>query len=82
MRRIILSAFLGITDSDRKASPEYIKILDHNETGQKIIAAAKKTATLPIVRNTSQVNKLNSPKIKELWERERIFDKIYEMTKI
>ena len=81
-RRVILSAFLGITDNDRKASPQYIKILDHNETGQKLIAAAKKTATLPIVRNTSQVNKLSDPEIKELWERERIFDKIYEMTKI
>ncbi len=82
VRRIILSAFLGITDIDRKASPRYIKILDHNETGQKIIAAAKKTATLPILRNTSQVNKLNNPEIKSLWERERIFDKIYEMTEI
>ncbi|MBR5615158.1 MAG: nucleotidyltransferase [Clostridia bacterium] len=82
VRRIILSAFLGITDSDRKASPRYIKILDHNETGQKIIAAAKKASTLPIVRNTSQVNKLNDPQIKSLWERERIFDKIYEMTEI
>ncbi len=82
VRRIILSAFLGITDTDRKAPPRYIKILDHNETGQKLIAAAKKTATLPIVRNTSQVNKRNAPEIKELWERERIFDKIYEMTKI
>ncbi len=82
IRRIILSAFLGITESDRLASPKYIKILDHNETGQKIIAKAKKTASLPIVRNTSQVNKLKNPEIKELWERERIFDRIYEMTKI
>ncbi len=82
VRRIILSAFLGITDSDRKAPPRYIKILDHNETGQKIIAAAKKVATLPIMRNTSQVNKLSDPVIKSLWERERSFDKIYEMTEI
>ncbi len=82
VRRIILSSFLGITDNDRKSPPRYIKILNHNETGQKLIAAAKKTATLPIVRNTSQVNKLNVPEIKELWERERIFDKIYEMTKV
>lgn len=82
VRRIILSAFLGITDNDRKAPPQYIKILDHNEIGQKIIAAAKKTATIPIVRNTSQVNKIGDPVIKSLWERERIFDKIYEMTEI
>ncbi len=82
IRRIILSAFLGITESGRKTVPKYIKILDHNETGQKIIAAAKKTATLPILRNTSQANKLKDREIKALWERERIFDKIYELTKI
>lgn len=82
VRRIILSAFLGITDNDRKAPPQYIKILNHNEIGQKIIAAAKKTATIPIIRNTSQVNKIGDPEIKALWERERIFDKIYEMTEL
>ncbi|MBO4941124.1 MAG: nucleotidyltransferase [Clostridia bacterium] len=82
IRRIILSAFLGITENDRQASPRYIKILAHNETGQKIIAVAKKTSTLPLLRNTSQVNKLGDPKIKALWERERVFDKIYEMTEI
>ena len=82
VRRIILSAFLGITDNDRKSPPQYIKILDHNETGQKLIAVAKKTATLPIIRNTSQVNKLNNPEVKEFWGRERIFDKIYDMSKI
>ncbi|MBQ9756907.1 MAG: nucleotidyltransferase [Clostridia bacterium] len=82
IRRIILSAFLGISDDERRADPRYIKILDHTETGRKIIAAAKKTATLPLLRNTSQVNKLGDPKIKALWERERVFDKIYEVTEI
>lgn len=79
IRRIILSAYLGITNKDRSLSPSYIKILDHNETGQELIRQMKKTASLPIVRNTSQVNKLNNPEIKALWERERIFDKVYEM---
>lgn len=80
IRRIILSAFLGITDADRRQEPSYIKVLDHNEVGQKLIGTAKKAATLPIVRNTSQVNKLADPKIKALWERERVFDTIYKMT--
>ncbi len=79
IRRIILSAYLGITDTDRNLSPPYIKILDHNETGQELIREMKKTASLPIVRNTSQVNKLGNPEIKALWERERVFDKVYEM---
>lgn len=82
IRRIVLSAFLGISDPDRKLPPQYIKILAHTETGQKIIAKAKKSATLPLVRNTSQVNKLNNPLIKEQWERERIFDRLYEMSEV
>lgn len=78
--RIILSAFLGITDSQRRTSPMYIKVLDHNETGQKVIAAAKKSAALPIVRNTSQINKLKNPDLKAIWEKEQMFDRIFEMT--
>ena len=82
IRHVVLSAFLGVYDADRKIEPAYIKVLDYNGKGQKLIAAAKKTATLPIVKNTSQVNKLKNPLIKELWEKERTFDKIYEMTEI
>lgn len=81
IQRILLSVFLGITDNDRRTSPKYIKVLAHNEFGQKLIAAAKKTAALPIIRNTSQVNKLGSSEVKAMWERERSFDKIYEFTK-
>ncbi len=80
IRRIVLSALLGLTDADRKADPCYIKILAHNETGKKLIADAKKKATLPIVRNTSQINKLGNSEIKDAWERERIFDSIYNLT--
>ena len=80
IRRIVLSAYFGITDEMRRAEPQYINILAHNEKGQKIIANAKKTVALPIVRNTSQVNRLKNPLIKSLWERERIFDKIYKFT--
>lgn len=81
IRRILLSAYLGITDAHRRQSAPYIKILDHNEKGQKLIARMKKTASLPIVRNTSQINKLKNTEIKNFWERERLMDKLYEMFK-
>ncbi len=80
LRRIILSAYFGITDDMRLKEPQYISVLDHNEVGQKIIANAKKVAQLPIVRNTSQINKLKNPLAKEMWEQERLFDKIYDLT--
>lgn len=79
IRRIILSAYLGITDDLRRMNVPYIKILDHNENGQELISRMKKSANLPIVRNTSQINKLKNPEIKAFWERERTFDKLYEM---
>ena len=82
IRRIVLSAYLGITKELRQTPPQYIKILEHNGVGQKIIAHAKKSATLPIVRNTSQVNKLKNPFIKNQWELERTFDSIYDMSVI
>lgn len=79
IRRILLSAYLGITTADRNSAPRYIKILAHNETGQALIRKAKKAASLPLVRSTSQINKLCDPFAKEIWERERIFDLIYEL---
>lgn len=82
IRRILLSAYLGIKKESRTADPLYINILAHNEKGQKIIAEAKKTATVPLVRNTSQVNKLKDQNIKSAWEQQRIYDKIYELSKI
>ncbi|MBQ7960034.1 MAG: nucleotidyltransferase [Clostridia bacterium] len=81
IRRILLSAYLGITKAHRETAVPYIKILDHNEKGCELIAKMKKTATLPVVRNTSQINKLKNPEIKTFWERERMFDKLYEMFK-
>ena len=79
IRRILLSAYLGITSDDRQAKPHYVRILAHNEKGQELIRKAKKTSSLPLVRNTSQVNKLNDPIAKAVWERERVFDLIYNM---
>ena len=82
IRRIVLSAYLGITDDLRRSMPPYIKILDHNEKGQKLIAAAKKTSALPLVRNTSQLLKLKDSAAKEFWDREQVFDRIFEFCEI
>ncbi len=82
LRRIVISAYLGITNADRNLSVPYIKILDHNERGQELISKMKKSATLPIARNTSQINKLGDDFIKTIWERERTFDKIYTLSGI
>lgn len=79
IRRILLSSYLGITAKDREFVPRYIRILAHSETGQALIRKAKKASSMPLVRNTSQINRLNDPIAKEIWERERIFDLIYDL---
>lgn len=51
IRRIVLSAFLGITKNDLKNNPAYVRILGMNSKGKEILAAAN--CELPI--NTSLV---------------------------
>lgn len=79
IRRILLSAYLGIEHCHRNAEPCYIKVLAHNENGQRLIKKAKASSRLPLVRNTSQINKLCIAPAKEMWERERIFDFLYSL---
>lgn len=86
LRRIILSAYLGITKADRQALPPYIKVLAHSESGKKIIAANRSTSlktenakSLPLARNTSQINKLKNASLKKFWEREKCFDSLFDV---
>lgn len=78
IRRILLSAYLGI-EKKSNTCPPYINILAHNERGQELIRTMKKTSGLPLVRNTSQINKLGDPVAKAYWERERNFDRLFEL---
>ncbi len=49
IRRIALSALLGITAQDAAAPPAYIRVLGFNDRGAEIIRMMKKTATLPVI---------------------------------
>lgn len=53
IRRIVLSAFLGITKSDLKINPSYVKILGMNGKGKEILA--KTSCELPINTSLSQL---------------------------
>lgn len=57
LRRIIMSAFLGIKEEDSIGPPPYIRVLGFNDKGREILSVAKKTATLPIVTKASQLKK-------------------------
>ena len=53
IRRIILSAFLGITKNDLQILPSYVRILGMNKKGKEILAEAK--CDLPINTSLSQL---------------------------
>ncbi|MDR2908813.1 MAG: nucleotidyltransferase family protein, partial [Oscillospiraceae bacterium] len=48
VRRLILSAFLGIRADDAAACPPYIRILGLGKGGREILARMKSSATLPV----------------------------------
>lgn len=78
IRRIILSAFLGITDELAQGEPPYIKILAMNKKGQEILKQAKKSATLPIITKVAEAEKL-SQNAKRIYENEVICTDIYSL---
>lgn len=77
IRRIILSAFLGITKSDLKNMPAYVRILGMNENGKQILSAAD--CKLPV--NTSLMSLLKSGEIaKKQASLEERCDNIYALS--
>lgn len=59
IRRIVMSAFLGITREDLQSPPPYIWVLGMNQKGRRILQKAKSHATLPIVSSSSQISELD-----------------------
>ncbi len=67
IRRLIWSAFLGITNELTEKTPPYIRVLAANERGKEILSAAK--PTVPLLYRASQVAKLDE-NCQRLWELE------------
>lgn len=77
LRRIVLNAYLGITHADTKLMPSYIRILDFNDRGQKVLNHARGTATLPLAKHGGQIKE--HPDALALWQRELNLDRIYHL---
>ena len=58
IRRILLYAALGITESDFQRMPEYIRILAFNEKGRCLLHERKENAVLPILTKPAQLRSL------------------------
>ena len=55
VRRLVLSAFLGLDSTYFMKPLPYVRVLGFNKTGEKIIKNAKNTATVPIVTKVSDI---------------------------
>ena len=59
IRRIVLSAFLGIKSSHTIGLPPYIHVLGFNERGTEILHSIKPKVKIPIITNSSDIFSLD-----------------------
>lgn len=49
LTRMLLCAFLGISEDAMKSKAPYVRVLALNETGQRILHTARRTSSIPII---------------------------------
>jgi len=78
IRRIMLHAYLKIRRED-VTLPQYLKILDFSSKGQEILNSIKKSTSLPLVKNFSQLKKTEDEGAIQMWQDELKFDSLYRL---
>lgn len=58
IRRMVLSAYLGIQAGDSAGAPPYARVLAFNKTGQKLLRDVGKTGTVPVVTKPASAREL------------------------
>lgn len=78
IRRIILSAFLGINTSICVGTPPYLRILGIGKHGSEILQIANKKSSVPIISRHADVNLLNN-QAKKVFELEGRATDLYSL---
>lgn len=60
IRRIVLSAFLGLNASMNAEPPPYLRVLGFNKRGVEVLHSIKSTTKLPIITNSSDILSLDN----------------------
>lgn len=55
VRRLILSAFLGLRATDGEISPPYVRVLGFNAAGQNLLGRIKKSCVLPVSASLAEL---------------------------
>ncbi len=79
IRRLCLSAFLGIDDSFFGKIPPYIRVLAIGENGEELLKQASKKSTLPIITKTNGLN-LDDEFTRKVWLLETAASDIYALS--
>ncbi|MBR5534025.1 MAG: nucleotidyltransferase family protein [Ruminiclostridium sp.] len=58
IRRMVLWAFLGLTEADRPDALPYLRVLGFTPRGQKLLKKMKTAASLPVIVKPAHVSKL------------------------
>lgn len=61
LQRLVLWAFLGLTDIHRPELPPYLRVLGSTARGRALLKQTKKLATLPIITKPSHARELDAP---------------------
>jgi hypothetical protein len=77
IRRIILRAYLGITN-DMQKSPRYLRVLGFSNKGKELLSQMKKSAALPIITKYSEA-KAQGGEILKLFGQESYFTDVYNL---
>lgn len=59
LRRLVFSAYLGLTAEDAAASPPYLRVLGFGKAGVEVLNRAKRTAALPLSSSLAQLEREN-----------------------
>ncbi|MBQ8210195.1 MAG: nucleotidyltransferase family protein [Clostridia bacterium] len=79
IRRIILSSFLGITESDVNSLPPYIRVLALNDNGRQMLKEMKSKYFFPVVMKYGDVKYLDN-NAKNIFMKESVATDIYNLS--
>lgn len=78
IRRLVLWAFLGLTEAQRPETPPYLRVLGFSPRGQQLLKAMKTTASLPILTKPAHAKKL-PPEVFRLFDLEARSTSLYDL---
>ena len=59
IRRVVMSAFLGLESAYGEQKPPYVRVLGFNARGREVLSRMKETATLPVSDSLAYLGRVN-----------------------